>query len=138
MPGAVPAPVATRRIWKPRIDRAAEEAAKAPAMKAAAAAADEATVCPSHAEVQQISAENPAAGKLLLDELSRSKPKLWPLVVQQFRSEQAFHDQLLAKAESSQSERTPKRPLDVASNDPPSEEVGQLTDPRGIRSGPGD
>jgi hypothetical protein len=47
-------------------------------------------------EIQQIGASNPAAQQKLLDELAQSKPELWPLAVQQFRSSLAYHDQLVA------------------------------------------
>ena len=112
--------------------RAAEEATKAQAMKAASAAADEATVATVMKEAREISAKNPAAGKLLLDELRRSEPKLWPLVVQQFRSEQAYHDLLVTKETAAKPKEREKTA--AAASEPPSAEVGQLTDPRGVRS----
>jgi hypothetical protein len=110
----------------------AAEVIDAPTIKAASAAADEATIANVVTEAREISAKNPAAGKLLLEELSRSEPKLWPLVVQQFRSEQAYHDLLVAKAASAK----PKRQTKTAppAGEPPSAEVGQLADPRRIRS----
>ncbi|MEX2091185.1 MAG: hypothetical protein WD971_00835 [Pirellulales bacterium] len=114
---------------------AARETPKKKALESVATAADDATVATVMQEVQQISAKDPAAGKLLLDELSRAEPKIWPLVVQQFRSQQAFHEQLLAKPKTP-TESPGTKALDVASTEPPSEEVGQLTDPRGIRSDP--
>ncbi len=101
-------------------------------MKSASAAADEATIANVMKEARAISAKNPAAGKLLLDELSRSEPKLWPLVVQQFRSEQAYHDQLVAKEAAAKPK--PSTKTASATSEPPSAEVGQLADPRGVRS----
>ncbi len=98
-------------------------------------AADAATEAKVMREVQQISAEDPAAGRLLVDELSHAEPRLWPMTVQQFRSRQAFHDQLLKKPKAS-ADSTAMVPLDLASSQPPSEEVGQLTDPRSIRVDP--
>jgi hypothetical protein len=112
--------------------RVTPDAIEAPTMKAASAAADEATVAKIMQEAREISAKNPAAGKLLLDELNRSEPKLWPLVVQQFRSEQAYHDQLVAK-EAAAKAMQPKQTAPLVS-EPPSAEVGRLTDPRGVRS----
>jgi hypothetical protein len=85
-------------------------------------------------EVRQISASEPAAGKLLLDELSRAEPKLWPLVLQQFRSRQAFHEKLMSQSAQPAKESAPNTvPLGSA---PPSAEIGQLTDPRGVRPDP--
>ena len=102
-------------------------------MKEVSAAADEATEAQVMREVQQISTADPAAGRMLLDELTGTDPKLWPLTVQNFRSKQAFRDQLLKKPKK---RSEPIESLDVASYDPPSEEVGRLADPRGIRSDP--
>jgi hypothetical protein len=99
------------------------------------AAGDSATHARVMKEVQQISAEDPEAGQILLEELSRSQPKLWPLTVQQFRSRQAYHDRLLSRPKRV-TESKPTEPTDVVSTDPPSEEFGSLTDPRGIRSDP--
>ena len=106
----------------------------APPPRDGAAAADETTQAQVMRDVQQISESDPAAGRLLLDELGRAEPKLWPSVVQQFRAKQAYHEQLQAKA---------KLPAETAANDspqrgaePPSAEVGKLTDPRGIRPDP--
>jgi hypothetical protein len=98
---------------------------------ASSTTADVATDAQVMREVQQISADNPEAGKLLLDELSRAEPKLWPATVQQFRSRQAFHDQLLKRSNGKKDEFG-SDPLVVASQDRPSTEVGQLTDPRAI------
>lgn len=100
------------------------------------AAADAATEAQVMRDVQQISAKDPAAGKLLLDELSRAEPKLWPLTVQQFRARQVFHDQLLSKPKRTPTEFTAADPLDAVASEPPSAEVGRLTDPRGIRPDP--
>lgn len=108
------------------------ETVDVPAMKTASATADEATIVKVMKEAREISAKNPDAGKLLLDEMSQSEPKLWPLVVQQFRAEQAYHDQLVAKeaaAKPTQAKETAPLP-----SEPPSSEVGRLTDPRGVRS----
>jgi len=111
----------------------AADAIEAPAMKAASAAADEATIAKVMQEAREISAKNPAAGKLLLEELSRSEPTLWPLVVQQFRSEQAYHDLLVAKEAAAKPKPRIEKAVATAS-EPPSAEVGQLADPRRIRS----
>ncbi len=93
----------------------------------ASAAADEATKAQIMRDVAEISAKDPAAGKLLVAELSKVEPKLWPLTLLQFRSRQAYHEQLL---------NGPKKHVDPVadeSTEPPSELVGQLTDPRRIR-----
>lgn len=46
-------------------------------------------------EVKQLGANDPVAQQRLLDMLQQSKPELWPLVVQQFRSSLAYHQQLV-------------------------------------------
>jgi hypothetical protein len=108
---------------------------KPTALKKSTAAADAATEAQVMKEAQQIMVEDPAAGEKLLEELSRAEPKLWPLTVQNFRSRQAFHDQLLKKPRRS-ADAMAGDAQDFVSNQPPSEEVGQLTDPRGIRIDP--
>ena len=115
--------------------RTTENKPQRKAMDSVSVAADEATQAQVMREVQQISAKDPAAGELLLAELSRAEPKLWPLTVQQFRARQAFHEQLLSQPKSS-TESAAADPLDVVSSEPPSAEVGRLTDPRGIRPDP--
>jgi hypothetical protein len=112
--------------------RIAAEENSDPAMKSASAAADDATTTNVMQEAREISAKDPAAGKLLLDQLSRSEPKRWPLAVQQFRSEQAYHDLLAAKAAAAKPRQAKQTtPL---TGEPPSAEVGRLADPRGVRS----
>jgi hypothetical protein len=106
-----------------------------PALENASAAADAATEADVMKQVQQISAKDPTAGKMLLDELSRAEPKLWPLVVQQFRSRQAYHEQLLAKPKH-RTEPIEHKTRDVVANESPSEEIGNLEDPRDIRPDP--
>ncbi len=95
------------------------------------AVADEATVASVMQEVQQIRTKNPEAAGLLLDELSSVEPKLWPLVLQQFRSRQALHEQLSSRPKAQASSRPEIE--DVAFT-PPSAEVGKLTDPRRVRN----
>lgn len=111
-----------------------ERTKKSPGFEKAESAADAATEAEVMREVQEISEADPAAGKLLLSELSRAEPKLWPLTVQQFRARQAFHKQLLNKPLKSTPEDDASR--DFAAYEPPSEEVGRLADPRNIRSDP--
>jgi hypothetical protein len=115
--------------------RTSERPSAAKVIETATDAADDATVATVMQEVQQISASNPAAGRMLLDELSRSEPKLWPLVVEQFRSQQAFHDELSARRASTAPKAIAKV-ADVAATNPPSAEVGRLADPRGVRPDP--
>lgn len=106
-----------------------------PAIDKASSAADKTTEADVMREVQKISAKDPQAGKLLLDELSRADAKMWPLVVQQFRSRQALHEQLLAKPKHRPEERDADA-RDVAVSEPPSERIGRLGDPRGVRPDP--
>ena len=106
-----------------------------PATETATTAADDATVATVMKEVQQISADDPAAGKMLLDELSLAEPKLWPLVVQQFRSRQAFHEELATRQKSRPVPKSAKA-KDTLAAEPPSAEVGKLADPRGLRPDP--
>lgn len=101
----------------------------------ATAAADTATGADVMRDVQKISAEDPLAGKQLLDELSKTDAKMWPLVVQQFRSRQALHEQLLRN--SKQRIATGKSDEQfLTSDEPPSERIDRLADPRGIRPDP--
>src|ERR1700745_158695 len=51
-------------------------------------------------EVQRAGATDPAAQKMLLDQLQHSKPEMWPLVVQHFQSTQSYHDQLTAATDT--------------------------------------
>jgi hypothetical protein len=97
-------------------------------------------------EVDRLGATNPAAQKLLLDELQRSKPEMWPLVVQHFKSTASYHEQLAAK----QTVTTPARDgapdrmshalgsnAQVTTASPggsSSARIGELTDPRGAQS----
>jgi hypothetical protein len=111
-----------------------ERPGKSPGFESVEAAADDATKAQVMREVEQISEADPAAGKLLLGELSRAEPKLWPLTVQQFRARQAFHQQLLSKPSQSTREEDERR--DYSAYEPPSEEVGRLADPRNIRLDP--
>lgn len=96
-------------------------------------------------EVQRAGATDPAAQKMLLDQLQRSKPEMWPLVVQHFQSSQNYHDQLTAEtakeASSSQTAVTsvawPASPSNVAavalsSAAPASGRIGELVDPRAV------
>ena len=106
-----------------------------PAIETGATAADKATEADVMSEVQKISAKDPLAGKLLLDELSRAEPKMWPLVVQNFRSRQALHDQLLSKPRR-HDDGMEAAADDLVSNVLPSEGIGRLGDPRHIRSDP--
>ena len=95
---------------RPRTAAHPKRPQKTEAIESVTAAADDATVATVMQEVQTDQRKDPAAGKLLLDELSRSEPKLWPLVVQQFRSRQAFHEQLSAR----QAAAAPKASAKVA------------------------
>lgn len=106
-----------------------------PAIDKASATADKTTEANVMREVQKISEQDPHAGKLLLDELSRAEPRMWPQVVQQFRSRQALHEQLLAQPKL-RSEQCEKASPDIAVSAPPSEKIGRLRDPRGIRPDP--
>lgn len=106
-----------------------------PSIDKATAAANAATEADIMREVQKISAQDPLAGKQLLDELSKADAKMWPLVVQQFRSRQALHDQLLHKSKRQQ-QNDGSDDLLAASSEPPSERIDQLADPRGIRPDP--
>jgi hypothetical protein len=100
-------------------------------------------------EVERAGATDPAAQKMLLDELQQSRPELWPLIVQQFRSSASYHQQLAAKqsvavgAKNDDSDRTaqvfannPQAALAPAAR-PSSARVGELVDPRGVRSDTG-
>jgi hypothetical protein len=116
------------------------DAAKTPAKPKpappAVAAADDATVASVMEEARKISAANPDAGAMLLDELSRAEPKLWPLTLQQFRSRQALHEQLLKRPKTATNSADAKIE-EVVTEDPvttdrPSEEVGRLADPRRV------
>jgi hypothetical protein len=95
-------------------------------------------------EVQRAGAADPDAQKMLLDQLQRSKPEMWPLVVQHFQSTQSYHDQLKAKASNeptaSQTAATsvawPTSPSNAAaaalSLAAPSGRIGELVDPRAV------
>src|SRR5262249_20395716 len=47
-------------------------------------------------EVQRAGATDPAAQQILVDQLQKSSPEMWPLVVQHFKATQNYHDQLAA------------------------------------------
>ena len=97
-------------------------------------------------EVQQAGATDPAAQKMLLDELQGTKPELWPLVVQQFRSSASYHQQLSGKTEPNgrpkdvarnSTQRSPRRPAPVAAastSGSASARIGDLVDPRSDRA----
>lgn len=116
------------------------DAAKTPAKPKpappAVAAADDATVASVMEEARKISAANPDAGAMLLDELSRAEPKLWPLTLQQFRSRQALHEQLLKRPKTATNNADAKIEDvvtgDLVTTERPSEEVGRLADPRRV------
>ena len=116
------------------------DAAKTPAKpkpaSPAVAAADDATVASVMEEARKISAANPDAGAMLLDELSRAEPKLWPLTLQQFRSRQALHEQLLKRPKTATNTADAKIEEvvteELVTTDRPSEEVGRLADPRRV------
>ena len=93
-------------------------------------------------EVERAGATDPAAQKMLLDELQRSKPELWPLVVQQFKSTASYHQQLVAKPTgiAAKDAATDTRGRVAPSSAPtavaqtagsPSARIGELVDPRG-------
>jgi hypothetical protein len=65
----------------------------------ASRAADDQALADVMSEVRQLGESNPAAQQKLLDELAQSKPDLWPLAVQQFRSSLAYHERLVAAGE---------------------------------------
>ena len=111
--------------------------------------ADEATVAAVMQDVREIGAEDPAAQRLLLDELGRSPTHMWPLVVRQFHSTRAYHQELVAREggrgkgesgedfETIQSSPSPlPLPPSPLSDVRPSELVGRLTDPRGVQPDP--
>jgi hypothetical protein len=96
-------------------------------------------------EVQRAGATDPAAQKMLLDQLQRSKPELWPLVVQHFQSSQNYHDQLAAATVNDTSAReraatsvawhtSPSNAAAAAlsSTAPASGKIGELVDPRAV------
>ena len=130
-------------------DLVAESAPAAPPAVAdpVIAAADEATIAAVMEEVQEIGATNPAAQQALLAELHRSKPSMWPLIVEQFRATLAYHDQLVSKPAPA-----PERPSDIDEQmtaapavpspapsrfeERPSAAFGQLGDPRNARPDP--
>jgi hypothetical protein len=97
-------------------------------------------------EVDRLGATNPAAQKLLLDELQRSKPEMWPLVVQHFKSTASYHEQLAAKqtvttpAKDGVSDRPGRAPgsdtlvTAASTGGSSSARIGELADPRGARS----
>jgi len=62
----------------------------------AAHAADNQALADTMHALQQLGDSNPVAQRKLLAELDQSKPELWPLVVQQFRSSLAYHEELVA------------------------------------------
>lgn len=108
------------------------------AHSAANSAANDATLAAVMQEVQAIGETNPAAQKILLDELGRSTPEMWPLVLQHFRSTLAFHEQLKSAEpstpiESAASHEIHQPEQHVAALDPPSSKVGALGDPRGVQ-----
>lgn len=115
---------------------AAKIPAKPKSTSPAVAAADDATVASVMEEARKISAANPDAGAMLLDELSRAEPKLWPLTLQQFRSRQALHEQLLKRPKTAANAADAKIEdvvtEDLVTTDRPSEEVGRLADPRRV------
>jgi hypothetical protein len=96
-------------------------------------------------EVERAGATDPAAQKMLLDQLQSSKPEMWPLVVQHFQASRSYHDQLTAKTNTeltaSQTAATsvawPASPTNAAaaalsSAAPASGRIGELVDPRAI------
>jgi hypothetical protein len=96
-------------------------------------------------EVERAGASDPAAQKMLIDELQRSKPELWPLVVQQFKSTTSYHQQLVAKSSTvaARDASEDARSRVTANNAPnanastagsPSARIGELADPRGTGS----
>jgi len=106
-----------------------------PTIDKVSAAADKASEADVMREVQKISAEDPLAGQQLLDELSKADAKMWPLVVQQYRSRQALRDQLLRKSKR-QTTAAEGDHDEFAASPPPSERIDRLADPRGIRPDP--
>jgi hypothetical protein len=131
----------------PVVKPAAEPAPTPPAADAMTAAADEATIAAVMQEVQEIGSTNPDAQQALLAELHRSKPSMWPLIVQQFRATLAYHDQLMSKPAAA-----PERlsdldeqmsvapvvhsPAPPTIGEPPSAAFGKLGDPRNSRPDP--
>jgi hypothetical protein len=89
-------------------------------------------------EVRAIGLRDPAAQQRLVDQLRHSKPELWPLVVEQFRSSLAMHEQLAAKGTrvAATARAEPASPMWPSAEPRPSAEVGALVDPRGIRPDP--
>lgn len=111
------------------------------------AAADEATVAAVMKEVDDLGTTHPEAQKLLLAELRRSKPSMWPLIVEQFRASLALHEQLMSKPPmepeaasdiSNQMTAAPPSPTEPLANaaEPPSATFGKLGDPRHSRPDP--
>jgi hypothetical protein len=98
-------------------------------------AVDQRALTAAMEEVQQLGERDPNAQQQLLDQLRRSKPELWPLVVEQFRSSLAYHEQLIARG-TSDADNMSKDSMDSmgpSSELRPSAEVGQLVDPRSVR-----
>jgi hypothetical protein len=95
-------------------------------------------------EVDRLGTADPAAQKMLLDELQHSKPELWPLVVQHFRSTASYHEQLVAKQaappapdRNSNAVGRPANSAQLAASSgsgTSSAKIGELADPRGARS----
>lgn len=119
-------------------------------------------------QVQQAGVLDPDAQARLIRELQRSKPEMWPLVTEQFRASQAYHKQLVATetqeadtgatndatiSRTNLEARSTDYPITLPSvsteplanidpratpGEPPSSRIGQLVDPRGLRSAPRD
>jgi hypothetical protein len=138
------------RASSARVTKAPEHPAATATPSATAAATpptgtattDEATLTAVMDEVRKIGSDDPAAQQLLIDELQHSKPTMWPLVIEQFRSSMAYHQQLAASKTAAGVSAAPNEPpalkaggeLGSAS---PSMKVGELVDPRGIRGDAG-
>jgi hypothetical protein len=98
-------------------------------------------------QVQRVGATDPAAQQMLLDELQRSKPELWPLVAQHFRASLDYHEQLAAKspdkaatvagattAEIGESASSGREAAVASATASSSGRIGDLVDPRGVRT----
>jgi hypothetical protein len=93
------------------------------------------------ADVQSIGKTHPEAQQVLIEELHRSNPNMWPLVVQQFSATLALHEELKSKPAyapeepsdiNAQMSASPALPMEsrLGTVEPPSEALGKLPDPR--------
>jgi hypothetical protein len=105
-------------------------------------------------EVQRAGATDPAAQQILVDQLQKSSPEMWPLVVQHFKATQNYHDQLAASTAATGSAKdaptaaplpsTPATSVEwpstatnaatvaLSSASPATDKIGELVDPRAI------